>query len=622
MRKKLRTVKGQVILLMVLFALIITLLVLAFSFYMMYTSQRRTTVQSTEFNLQLVASIIEQDLRDLATLGKWCGQNDQIVNYLLTDYRNAAHNMDAYYRMQEEYFNNRAGQYVRRLIVFDLPAGSSPGPGHSGEGLPDGEGYPPARKILQVGNLAGTSVPVTIYNVNKIFDTGVSANAAWQAPVPDPFILSKEPDNPDFLVIPFVCPAYNPSEGIEIGTVFLAATTKIVTDKLQWYKLPENPELYISMADRYYRIEDTRMIPADFPYEAIRRNTRDPVSSNTTALLVRDREGKSRTLVSYPLRDGIALIQVLSNIHFFPQEGGWPGLVAGLCILILILALIITLNLDRNISRPVAQLRKKIDAISRGDFSSDPDIESDNELGQVGQGVNRMAQEITLLLDKRISDEKNKRDLEYRMLQSQINPHFLYNTLNSIKWMATIQNAAGIAEMTTSLSRLLQTMSKDIRKVVPLGDELALLDDYLIIQKYRYGGSVSLVKETEDEELLKTPIPRFTLQPLVENAIFHGIEPKGSGTIRVDTVRSNNDVLVHIRDDGVGIKAETITKIYTARQDGSGMLRELGVHNVDERLRYAFGEGYGLSILSEEGQYTEVTIRLPGDSPQGIGGGG
>jgi two-component system sensor histidine kinase YesM len=602
---------------MVFFALIVTLLVLVFSFYMMYTSQRRTTVQSTEFNLQLVASIIEQDLRDLATLGKWCGQNDQIVNYMLTDYRNTAHNMDAYYRMQEEYFNNRAGRYVRRLIVFDLPAGSSPGSGPSTEERSQNrEGYHPGQKILQVGNFAGTSIPVTIYNVKKIFDTGVTANAAWQALIPDPFVLSKESENSEFLVIPFVCPAYNPSEGIEIGTVFLAATTNIVTDKLQWYNLPENPELYLTLADHYYRIEDTRMIPVDFPYETIRRNTRDPVSRNTTTLLVRNREGKSCTLVSYPLRDGIALIQVFSNIRFFPQEGGWLGLAAGLCVLILTLALVITLNLDRNISRPVARLRKKIDAISRGDFSSDPDIESDNELGQVGQGVNRMAQEITLLLDKRVSDEKNKRDLEYRMLQSQINPHFLYNTLNSIKWMAAIQNAAGIAEMTTSLSRLLQTVSKDIRKVVPLGDEFALLDDYFIIQKYRYGGSVSLVKGVEDEELLKTLIPRFTLQPLVENAIFHGIEPKGGGTIRVDTVRSDNDVLVRVRDDGVGIEAETITKIYTARQDKSGMLRELGVHNVDERLRYAFGEGYGLSILSEAGQYTEITIRLPGDFSQ------
>jgi two-component system sensor histidine kinase YesM len=604
---------------MVVFALVVTLLVLVFSFYMMYTSQRRTTVQSTEFNLQLVASVIEQDLRDLTALGRWCGQNEQIVNYLLTDYRNTAHNMEAYYRMQEEYFNNRAGRYVRRLIVFDSPAPlaapSSPEAGLSEE---------PARKILQVGNFAGTSIPVTIYNVKKIFDTGVRANAAWQALIPDPFMSSKDPENPEYLVIPFVCPAYNSSAGNEVGTVFLAATTKIVTDKLQGYSLPENSGLgnsgsensglYLSLADHYYRIEDARILPSDFPYEAIRRNTRDPVSGNTTALLVRDQEGKIHTLVSYPLRDGIALVQVLSNIHFFPQEKGWLALAAGLCILILTLALIITLNLDRNISRPVARLRKKIDAISGGDFSSDPDIESDNELGQVGQGVNRMAQEIALLLDKRISDEKNKRDLEYRMLQSQINPHFLYNTLNSIKWMATIQNAAGIAEMTISLSRLLQTVSKDLRKVVPLGDELTLLDDYLIIQKYRYGGSVSLVKELEDSELLKTLIPRFTLQPLVENAIFHGIEPKGSGTIRVETVRSGNDVLVRIRDDGVGIKAETITQIYTAGQDKSGMFRELGLHNVDERLRYAFGEGYGLSIQSEEGQYTEVSIRLPGVS--------
>jgi two-component system sensor histidine kinase YesM len=221
-------------------------------------------------------------------------------------------------------------------------------------------------------------------------------------------------------------------------------------------------------------------------------------------------------------------------------------------------------------------------------------------------GINRMAREITLLMDKTIADEKNKKDLEYRMLQNQITPHFLYNTLNSIKWMATIQNAGGIAEMTTALSRLLQTVSKDIRKVVPLRDELSLLNDYLIIQKYRYGDSVTLEKEIADESLLDTPIPRFTLQPLAENAIFHGIEPKGSGTIVVKVTENKNDtgaseVLVSITDNGIGIKADVI----------AGM----GIHNVDERLRYAFGEAYGLCVESEEGKYTSITIRLPGGRP-------
>jgi two-component system sensor histidine kinase YesM len=590
---------------MVFFALIVTFLVLVFSFYLMYTFQRRTTVQSTEFNLQLVAGVIDQDLRDLTALGIWCGQSSQIAAYFLNDFRPPVYNLEAYNRLLEEYLNNRAGRYVRRLVVFDSPA----------------------QKLLQVGNSASTSVPVTVYNLGKIAEAGVSADSTWQPLIRDPFIFgNSDSENPESMVIPFVSPLYNTSEGTVIGTVFLAATINLVTDKLRGYSLLENSELYLDLAGRFYRIEDARMVPADFSYEIIRRNTADPLSRNTAAFTVRGAGGRRYALVSYPVRDGIALTQVLSDTSFFPREGWWAGLVAGLCMLILLLALVITLNLDRSISRPVARLRKKIDAISRGDFSPDPDLESDNELGQVGHGVNLMAREITALLDKRIGDEKNKRDLEYRMLQGQINPHFLYNTLNSIRWMASIQNASGIAEMTTALSRLLRKVSKDTRKMVPLGEELELLDDYLIIQKYRYGGSVTFKKIIGREELLGVSIPRFVLQPLVENAIFHGIEPKGKGLITLEIAAEDDsaeqgrgptsgEVTVSITDDGVGMSREMIGKIKTASRDESGMFRKMGIANVDERLRYAFGEDYGLSVISEPGKYTTMRLRLPREIP-------
>ena len=155
----------------------------------------------------------------------------------------------------------------------------------------------------------------------------------------------------------------------------------------------------------------------------------------------------------------------------------------------------------------------------------------------------------------RYEDEKQKQDLEYRMLQNQINPHFIYNTLNSIKWMATIQHAPGIAEMVMALSRLLKSISKSNERLVPLYEEFALLNDYFTIQQYRYGGTITLdVSYIEDESLNHSClIPRFTLQPLVENAIFHGIEPKGSAgevTLRVERDTANGDVLIHLTDDG------------------------------------------------------------------------
>jgi two-component system, sensor histidine kinase YesM len=516
MSDHIKNVKGRVFFLLVMFALIITILALLFSFNMINSFQRRIAIRSAENNLQLIAGLIEQDLRDLTSLGRWCGHNEQISLYFLSDEEGNFRIIEAWNRLSDELINNRAGRYVRRLIVCNNQL----------------------TKFLQVGNSTNTSYPVSIYNLGEIFESGItrySQDAAWQALVADPYVFG------DVMIIPFVYPVYSPYDGKEIGTVFLAANTTIVTDKLRNYNLGDDSKFYLSIGDGYYLIEDDRI---------------QKVSDMDT-------ESHNGIFVTYPMRDQIALAQVSSPAHYLSFSGPSPTLAVGFGILIVLLIV-------------------------------------------MAYGINLMTRQISDLMDRRLEDEKNKRDLEYRMLQSQINPHFLYNTLNSIKWMATIQNAAGIAEMTTALSRFLKILSKETRELVTLRDELLFLDDYLVIQKYRYGGSVSFEKKIEDE-LLDPPVPRFILQPLVENAIFHGIEPKGSGNIVLLAEKRDADVLISITDDGVGMAAPPLPS------DGESV-RGLGIYSVDERLRYAFGEGYGLSIESKQGSYTKVTIRVPGNS--------
>jgi two-component system sensor histidine kinase YesM len=541
MRDHIKTVKSRAILFVVLFALLITMLALVFSYNIIYAFQRRIAVQSAEFNLRLVASLVEQDLRNLTALGWWCGHNAPVAAYFQAEEELTGRSMDAWRALSEQYINNRSGLYVRRLIVFDKAQ----------------------ERFLQVGNSAPISNPVTVYNLWKIFSAGVETKAGWQAAVLDPYVFSS-----DSLVIPFVYPVYGPSGGGETGTVFLAASTALVTDKLGGYLFPGNSRLYLGLAGRQYLIEGDGITPADFSFDIAANGDGDGDADGTGTLVLEGREegGRPYTLVSRAVREGITLTQVLNPARYVPFSGAWPALAAGLGVLLVLLVI-------------------------------------------MAWGVNRMAREITALMNRQIADEKNKRDLEYRMLQNQINPHFLYNTLNSIKWMATIQNATGIAEMTTSLSRFLKTLSRDIRKVVPLRDELALLEDYLVIQKYRYGGSVSF-EQRIGEDLLDTPIPRFTLQPLAENAIFHGIEPKGSGTIVLEAERQGGDVLVTLTDNGAGMSAAAIAGTRGGTAAGQGA--SVGIRNVNQRLRYAFGEGYGLSIRSEEGKYTAALIRLPG----------
>jgi two-component system sensor histidine kinase YesM len=521
------TVKSRVTLLSAVFALIITVLALIFSFNIIYAFQKWSIARSAEFNLELVASLIEQDLRELTALGRWCGHNAQIIDYFLAEDQLASRSIQAWNLLSEQYINNRAGRYVRRLLVCDSTR----------------------KRFLQVGSSLSSSFPVTIYNLEKFFETGVVEKPDWQTLIQDPFIFAG-----DLLLVPFVYPVYNSWDGSEIGTVFLGVNTGIITDKLKGYKLPVNSQLYLTIGGKYYLIENGRIVPGDFSFAVTGREASVRAGTAASILEGRDTRGKRHTLVSYPVRNEIFLTHALDPVNFVLLSGAWPALAAGLGVLIILLAI-------------------------------------------MAFGVRRMATEITMLMDKVLADEKNKRDLEYRMLQSQINPHFLYNTLNSIKWMATIQNATGIAEMTTALSRLLKTLSKDIRKEVPLREELALLDDYMVIQKYRYGNSVNFEKQVP-EDLLDTPIPRFILQPLVENAIFHGIEPKGSGTIEFCASRRDADVLLSLNDDGVGM--------------GSEATSGTGLRNIDERLRCAFGDGYGISIKSKDGKGTTVTVRLPG----------
>lgn len=482
--------------------------------------------------------------------------------------------------MQEDFRVNRSNSYVRRLIITDTQA-----------------------KFIQVDNSGSASVPLSIHNINQLPGLSADAKEAWERVVQDPFSRSSG--------IPIVLPIYG-DRAARIGTVYLLANTSVITDKLKGYGLPEGSELLVTLGNQKYRIEGDTVQPLSSPYTLLPYEKNEATGA-LTQLAWMEQDGKRRISVSYPVKEGVLLSQTLDEKQFAPQLNAWLLLMIGVSLLVIALSGFITLYLTRTISLPVEKLRKRIDKIAQGNFLIDRNIEWNSELGDVGRGINRLSHDILTLMDSRVADEKQKQELEYRMLQSQISPHFLYNTLNSIKWMATLQNATGIAEMTTSLSRLLRSIAKDHRKLVPLREELSLMDDYFLIQKYRYGNTITMEQKLEDEELLSGLIPRFTLQPLVENAIFHGIEPKGRGEIAVTVAKSGvNDIRITIEDNGVGMNEAQIASILSQQEPGSkGLFENVGLRSVHDRLRLTFGERYGLSIESELGQYTSMNLLLP-----------
>lgn len=583
--KRKATIKSRIILIMTVFALLIASLLSFFSYELISYFQRKTTIQATEFNLQLVSHIIEQDLMNLSVLAMTCSTNsstNRMLNeYFKSDQPNPMEAIHVFSSLQEDFRMNRSNGYVRRLIVTDNKD-----------------------KFFQVDNSVSTSIPLNIHNINNLPGLSSDSTEEWERVIQDPLSITK--------TIPFVMPIYGDNAN-RIGTVYLLANTSVITDKLKGYGLPAESKLLLTLGEHKYEIQGDQILSLSTDYKVTPYEQEAASGSVTSLSLLEMKEGEEFISVSYPVRKGVTLSQTLSDKQFAPQFNLWLLLMLGVCLLVIASSGVITIYLTKTISLPVEKLKKRIDKIAQGNFLIDRNMEWNSELGDVGRGINRLSQDIVALMETRVADEKQRQELEYRMLQSQINPHFLYNTLNSIKWMATIQNATGIAEMTTSLSRLLRSIAKDMRKLVPLQEELGLLEDYFLIQKYRYGSNITMETILHDEQLLTGLIPRFTLQPLVENAIFHGIEPKGSGHIMLSVERSGfNDILITLEDNGVGIGEEQVSDILARRDPSSkGLLEGMGLRNVNERLQLTFGEQYGLSIESEKGQYTKMLILLP-----------
>lgn len=230
---------------------------------------------------------------------------------------------------------------------------------------------------------------------------------------------------------------------------------------------------------------------------------------------------------------------------------------------------------------------------------------SADELGFLSRAIDRFADENRQLLQQSKQDERRKRALELEMLQYQINPHFLFNTLNTLKWVAVLNEVPVLEEGISSLSQLLQSTLLHTEASIPLRAELENVRHYIAIQKIRYADCFE-VGYAVDPSLEAVPVPRFILQPLVENAILHGTREDGrSITITIGAARlRSGDIALTVRDDGQGFEASDL------RDSGRERFSGIGLRNVDDRIRLDYGEAYGLAIDSVPGEGTLCTITL------------
>lgn len=280
--------------------------------------------------------------------------------------------------------------------------------------------------------------------------------------------------------------------------------------------------------------------------------------------------------------------------------------------MIVLIAVFVLILLTHYITTPIRRITEKINRIALNDYSFDPELEKPrSEMGEIGARLNELGLGFRQLLSETIALHDERAKIEMDLLQSQVNPHFLYNTLNSVHWMAVVQKNTGIEKMVKSLVRLLKNISKGVSDKITLAEELALLDDYVSIQSIRYMGAFEY-RCRVPEELRRYKVIKFTLQPLVENAIFHGVAPKGSfGVITVDAFEEDDFLVLTIADDGVGMTAERAAALLSSGERvAQGSMTGIGLGNVHRRLKLAYGRGAGLTIDSVVGEGTTVSVRI------------
>lgn len=278
----------------------------------------------------------------------------------------------------------------------------------------------------------------------------------------------------------------------------------------------------------------------------------------------------------------------------------------------LFILVIINGYISSRITTPIKELEKSVAALEAGELDVEVYTGGSYEIRHLGRSIKDMAKRIQTLMDDIVAEHESKRKSEFDTLQSQINPHFLYNTLDIIVWMMENEQKNEAVKVVTALARFFRISLSKGKSIITVRDELEHVRNYLMIQQMRFKNKFEYVIRS-DESTLELASLKLMLQPLVENAIYHGMEFKdGDGKIEICACLKDGELYITIRDNGLGMTREQVENLLTdsahvSSKRGSG----IGVKNVNERIRLYFGKDYGLLIESEPDEGTMIQIHLP-----------
>ena len=275
-------------------------------------------------------------------------------------------------------------------------------------------------------------------------------------------------------------------------------------------------------------------------------------------------------------------------------------------VFLVLLCIVIVAMVYQGIMSPIKRMLEFCREISGGKLSVRIQDKHKDELSRLSGSMDHMADTIEHLMDQQKTQEKKKRELELQMLQYQLNPHFLFNTLNSLRFVAAMHKDQIVSDGIQALSSLLQNTLTNKNEYITIQEELENLENYFSILRIRYAGSFEYSFHVEEDELLSCLVPKLILQPLAENSVMHGSSDNGTVMeIQITCWRENEDVIIELSDDGKGF--EVTDDALTPHPER----KRIGVANVNDRIQLNFGRKYGLKINSQPGKGTTCTLTLP-----------
>lgn len=322
---------------------------------------------------------------------------------------------------------------------------------------------------------------------------------------------------------------------------------------------------------------------------------------------------------NYQLTKSVSDYTGWQTIGVFPESEGlrvikyirYYSIIIG--IIALIIAEILVIIFTKSIVNPILKLKKLMKKAQEGDLTVSFNSKYNDEIGELGSSFNNMVKEINNLINLVHIEEKNKRIAEMNVLQAQIKPHFMYNTLDTIRWMAEEHNEEDIVEIIESFTNLLRISLSKGKEIITVKEELKHIESYLTIQKIRYEDKLNYKIEF-DENILDYKLAKLILQPLIENSIYHGIkEKRGVGNITIIGKVKDEMLYFSVSDNGKGIDKQLLNKIDNDLLNGKINDNKIGygIFNVNERIQIMYGKEYGLTYKSIYGEGTIVEVRHP-----------